>query len=596
MRGLVKIIFFVFVVFIIYECAHEVMPSGGPKDISPPVVLETEPENGSAHFNSDKFTLTFDEFIQLDNINQKVLISPPMKTLPEFKLRGKSLMIKFKDGLKPNTTYSVNFSDAITDLTEKNPLLNYTYIFSTGDRVDSMNISGTVVNAFDLKPVEDVSVMLYKDDNDTIPLDSMPFRVQPFYLGKTDANGHFMLNGLADEPYLIFALKDLNSNYIYDQPGEEIAFLDSLIMPQYQEPMKADTMISDSSVFVPDSGFLKNPQSLADSLYQDSLKQYESQVTYYDLFLFNETDSTQKLLNAKLLRRNTLRFAFSRPIEGVTIEALNFSEDTLWHVAEISAGKDTVTWFVKNLPVDTLDLLVMHGADTLDLLSQSLIPRQAILRGARNKRKKNEEVRKEYLGFKNNIKNNNLRLDKNPELVFDQPVVKVISDSILLVSGKDSTYSPKFYFADSLHRKIVFPLKLKEDTHYAIVLPDSSVIDWNGLFNKKKTISFGTKSLRDYGVFVLDLTPVYPMSYILQLMTEKEKVLREVYFSSDTTVTFQYLTPGEYVLKLIFDTNGNRKWDSGNYIYKIEPESVTFFPKKVTIRANWEVQEKWNIE
>ncbi len=596
MRGLVKIILLLFIVFIIYECAHPVMPSGGPKDVSPPVVLETEPENGRAHFNSDKFTLTFDEFIQLDDINQKVLISPPMKKLPEFKLRGKSLQVKFGEDLKPNTTYSVYFADAITDLNEKNPLLNYTYIFSTGDKVDSMSISGTVVMAFDLKPAEDVFVMLYKNGNDTIPLDSMPFRVQPFYLSKTDANGHFILNGLADVPYLIFALKDLNANYIYDQPGEDIAFLDSLVRPQYQEPMKADTLISDSSVFVPDTGFLKNPQSLADSLYQDSLKQYESQQTYYDLFLFNETDSTQKLLSAKLLRKNTIRFAFSRPIEGVTIEALNFSEDTLWHVAEMSAGKDTVTWYVKTLPVDTLDLLVMHGADTLGLLPRNLIPRQATHRGTRNKRKNNEEAKKEYLGFNANIKNNNLRLDKNPEIVFDQPVVKVISDSILLVSGKDSTYSPKYYFADSLHRKIVFPLKLKEDTHYAIVLPDSSVIDWNGLFNKKKTIGFTTKSLRDYGVIVLDLKPVHPMSYILQVMTEKEKVLREVYFSSDTTFTFQYLTPGEYVLKLIFDTNGNRKWDSGNYIYKIEPERVTFFPKKVTIRANWEIREEWEIE
>ncbi|NOX84836.1 MAG: Ig-like domain-containing protein [Chlorobi bacterium] len=591
MRKSVKIVFYVLMIFIIYRCAHPVMPSGGKKDTMPPVVIETEPQNRSARFASKKFTITFDEFIQLENITQKVLISPPMKELPEFRVRGKSLQVKFMEDLKPNTTYSINFADAITDITEKNALLNYTYIFSTGDKVDSMSIAGDVYNAFDLKPVEDVSVMLYKVEKDTIPLDSMPFKRQPYYLSKTDKNGHFVLTGLADIPYMIFALKDLNANYIYDQPGEEIAFLDSLIRPQYIEPMKNDTAISDSSVFVPDTVLLENPQSLADSLRQDSLKQYESQQINYELFLFDEKDSAQKVLGTKLLRKNVVQFAFTWPAEDVTIKALNFSADTTWHLVEMSPGKDTVTWFIKNLPVDTLDLLIMHGTDTLDKFLQRLSPIEIRIRN----RKKNQQKKKGYLEFKSNIKGNTLRLDKDPELIFDYPVVRVISDSILLVSGKDSTYNPEFYFDDSLHRKMVFPVKLKEETRYTLVIPDSAVIDWNGLHNKEKSMGFSTKSLRDYGIFVIEVVPAYPMNYILQLMTDKEKVKREVYFSSDTTFTFNYLAPGDIILKVIYDANGNRKWDSGNFIYKIEPEWVDFYDKKVTIRANWEVQEEWKL-
>ncbi len=593
MRGVINIVFFVFMIFVIYRCAHPVMPSGGMKDTKPPEILKTEPPNKSARFATNKFTITFDEFIQLDNITQKVLISPPMKKLPDFKVKGKSLQVKFMEDLRPNTTYSINFSDAITDITEGNAILNYTYIFSTGDRVDSMSVSGDVYNAFDLKPVENVSVMLYKDDNDTIPLDSMPFRVQPYYLSKTDKNGHFVLTGLANVPYLIFALNDLNANYIFDQPGEDIAFLDSLVQPEYIVPMEKDTSISDSSVFVPDSVFLENPQSLIDSLDQDSVKQYEHQETNYELFLFNQKDSTQKVLGTRLLRKNVVEFAFAWPAEDVDIETLNFSADTLWYLVEMSPDKDTVMWYIKNLPVDTLDFLIMHGADTLDRFFQRLSPIEMLAKN-RNK-KKDKEGKKEYLKFTSNIKGT-LRLDKSADLVFDYPVAKVISDSILLVEGSDSTYQPEFYFSDSLHLKMVFPLKLKEETRYALVIPDSSVIDWNGLHNQEKTIGFTTKSLRDYGIFVIDLKPAQEINYILQLMTDKEVVKRETCFSSDTTITFNYLMPGDYILKVIYDANGNKKWDSGNYIYEIQPEKVDFYPKKLTIRANWEVQEEWRLE
>lgn len=595
MRQIFKIFLFSFLLFAIYQCAHPVMPSGGPKDTKPPGVVKSDPPNGSAHFSVKKFTVTFDEFIQLDNIIQKVLISPPMKKLPVFRLKGKSLQVKFMEDLKPNTTYSVYFADAIIDLTERNPLLNYTYILSTGDEVDSMSIGGIVINAFDLKPAEDVYVMLYKDENDTIPLDSLPFYVQPYYLSKTDKNGHFLLNGLADVPYMMFALKDLNANYIYDQPDEEIAFLDSLVWPVYEEPMKSDTSISDSTVFVPDSLLPENPEMLANTLNQDSLKQYESQYPVYTLFLFDERDSTQKLLSAKLLRKNTIQFSFTWPAGDVDIKALNFSADTTWYVVETSGEEDTITWFVKNLPVDTLDFLVMYDDDTLDVLSMRLNPKR-VRPGLVRNRKKEKEKKKEYLGFKKNIKGNALRPDQFPELIFGQPVAHTNTDSLLLITGSDSTYNPGFYFIDSTHRKIRFPIAVKEDTRYTLVLPDSSFVDWNGLPNERGKVSFVTKSLRDYGILVVDLVPAVSKSYVLQLLDEKENVKRETWFSSDTTITFNYLSPGKYVLKVIFDENENRKWDSGNYIYKIEPERVAFFPKVLIIRANWEDQEEWKIE
>jgi len=181
---------FLSAILMLTHCAQPVAPGGGPKDEQPPKVVKYEPDDFSTRFSSDKFSMTFDEFVQLDNINQKVLISPPMDKMPDFKLKGKSLVVKFNEALKENTTYTIFFGDAIVDITEKNPLKENTYIFSTGDKVDSMSMSGTVIQAVDLKPAEDVFVMLYKTNIDTIPVDSLPLVAKPFYLSKTDKNGN----------------------------------------------------------------------------------------------------------------------------------------------------------------------------------------------------------------------------------------------------------------------------------------------------------------------------------------------------------------------------------------------------------------------
>ena len=185
------------VVITLARCANSISPpSGGPKDVDPPEILETYPANGSAGFNTDRFTLKFNEYVSLENIQQEALISPPMKEMPDFRLKGKSITIKFNEVLMPNTTYSVYFGDAITDITEKNPLRNYTYIFSTGDYVDSLSLYGHLKNSYDLKPIEGAYIGLYKDNNDTIEFDSLPYLVPPYYISKTDENGMFRLTGL----------------------------------------------------------------------------------------------------------------------------------------------------------------------------------------------------------------------------------------------------------------------------------------------------------------------------------------------------------------------------------------------------------------
>jgi len=570
------------------------MPGGGPKDITPPKVLKTDPPNRSANFTNNKITITFDEFIELDNINQKALISPPMGKLPEFKLKGKSLQIRFNEPLKDSTTYSIYFADAIVDLTEGNPILNYTYIFSTGPKVDSLSFLGNVINAFNLKPEGAVYVLLYKNNNDTLPLDSLPFNVIPYYVSKTTEDGEFQFNGLGNDSYLMFALNDKNANYIYDQPGEDIAFLDELVKPLFMKPLDPDSLRADTTRFiVPDSLEETEANFMRDSLIQDYVHEYESQFQHYELKMFNELDSSQRLLKASVPRKNNILFSFAWPANDIHLIPVNFNADTVWYAEETSKERDTITWFLKDLPVDTLEMLVMNKQDTLEHLYLTLDPGKSSLSRRQQRKVENQ---KEYLEFKSNIKGSNLPLNRFPDFEFYQPVKEVISDSILLVDGSDSIYSPNFIFLDSLHRKLRFPIKVKEDNRYMISLPDSSFIDWNGNHNEKKQIRFSTKSMRDYGIFVMKLKPAIQQPYVFQLMNEKEEVLQEHYFTSDTTLTMEYLDPITYVIKLIYDNNGNKKWDSGNFGCKIQPEKVLYYPKKIQVRANWEVDEEWEIE
>lgn len=591
-----KISYLILITFIIFGCAHPGTPGGGPKDMSPPEVLKTTPENRSANFTSNKITITFDEFVELENITQKALISPPMDKLPDFKLKGKSVQIKFNEPLKDSTTYSIYFADAIVDLTEQNPILNYNYIFSTGTKVDSLSLLGSVVNAFDLKPPEEVYILLYKDNNDTLPLDSLPVNVIPYYVSKTTINGDFQFNGLGNDNYLMFALKDLNANYIYDQPGEEIGFLDTLISPFFVIPLDLDSLRADSTLFVLSDTLEEDEiEHARDSLIHEYVHEYEAKFPQIDLVLFHEVDSTQRLLEADIKRKNNIQFSFSWPTNHIQIIPMNFSADTTWYIEEISKNRDTINWYLKQLPIDTLEVLFTLNGDSIDYQFLKLDPSKKRISPSKRQQKK-EDKKKEYLDFKINLNAGILGLNQQPEFQFFHPIREVITDSILLIVGEDSTYAPEYQFTDSLKMKIQFPIEIVEETRYSLVFPDSCFIDWNGLHNEKKGSRFSTLSLRDYGVFILKIDPAADQPYIFQLMTEKQEILKEFYFTSDTTITMEYMEAASYVLKLIFDNNGNKKWDSGNYKYKIQPEKVIFNPKKIQVRANWDVEEEWIIK
>lgn len=587
LQHLHKLPAFLVLALLFLQCAHPVNPGGGPKDSQPPQVLETKPANGSANFDGNKFTIEFDEFISLENILEEGLVSPPLDEQPDFKLKGKSLQVKFNETLKPNTTYSVYFGNAIVDITEKNPLSNYTYIFSTGPYVDSLSLQGEVIDAFNLEAVAGSYIMLYKDNNDTLPLESLPMEVRPYYLSKTNEEGKFIFHGLADDEYLLFSLNDLNRDYIFNQPNEAVAFLDSLIKPQYIEFYKPDTTLNDSIISVLEDS---TKAYVADTLSSEDFA--EDTFINYELFMFTHKDTVQKLLKAELVKRNLLRFAFSRPADYIRIESLNYDTNISWFLPEYSYYKDTINWYIKDLSVDTLQLLFFNGNDTLEQSDIRLTPKEK-LKG--RKRKKDSVSQKRYVEWTSNLRKRVLSPDQQPEIIFDQPISSFYTDSVWFAIAEDTILQPDFSFIDSLHRQIRIPMEWAEESKYSLFLPDSSFTDWNGLHNEEIFLEFFTKSLREYGTFVINLHPATNQPFVLQFLNDKESIVRQDFFSGDTTIVYNYLDPKKYLLKLIFDNNGNEMWDPGNYFLDKQPEKVIYYMKEINVRANWEIEEEWDF-
>lgn len=588
------------------------MPSGGPKDEDPPRVLDSKPANRSVNFKGKTIEITFDEFVKLSNIQKEVLISPPLKKAPEYRLRGKTLQIRLAETLEAKTTYTIFFGEAIVDLTESNPLSNYSFVFSTGTVLDSMSIEGILNNAFDLTVPEDAFVMLYDRAPDTIMPDSLPYLLRPLYVGRTDKEGHFRLANLRDTAYKIFALIDMNSNFLYDMPGERIAFLDSLIMPVYQEPSKhyMPETLADSLLLLADSLDLLGYDSLeimhqlnriadslltmaGDSLMADSLLPPLESALDLRLFMFQEQDSVQRLLRAELVRKGLLRFAFRYPVMQLEIEPLRALPDSFNLIDYYTKARDTLFWYFNPAISDSLFLSLKQDTLILDTLKLSLAEKKTLA----SRRKKDEEIKPERLSITNNAKGRRIDIGRQLILSFDEPVIEVrMRDTSWMIINKDTLVNRlRFVKADSIGLKFALDTVLTAETDYSIRFPDSVFFGYSGKTNDTTQISFNVPAEDQYGHLFIEFSiPDSSKQYIVQLMDEREVVLNQQIVKASQLLHFPYLMPVKYLLKIIEDRNGNGRWDTGDYLKKQQPERVNYYPKEIEIRANWDIEESWS--
>ena len=591
--------------FLAQRCANAVAPTGGPKDEMPPKVVEEVPKNRSINFIGKKIEITFDEYITLENANQNVLISPPLSEKPDIKLKNKTVVIKFKEDLATNTTYTINFGSSIKDLHEGNQFKDYVYSFSTGDIIDTLSIAGKVFDAESKKPVEDAYVSLYAADRDN--LDSLPLSTKPNYITKTDKEGKFSLNGLADKKYLVFALKDANSNLYFDQPNEEVAFLDTLVPASYPwkapKPQPLDTTAIDSTLLINDS----IPIAISDSLKEissdsslvipkDTVPQrvFDQNALNLTLYMFTEVDSTQVLLEKKLVEEGLLRFVFRHPAKEAVVMTHEMLPDTFNLVTMYSAEYDTVWWYFTPNVKDSLWVQVKYDTLINDSSRYSLKFKES----GGNRRRKHEV---EKLKVSNNLLGRDgLIPGKDLILKFSEPIVDYQMRDSVIFKRDTTVYYGKLTFepADEYGTKYRLTTPFSADSSYSFEIPDSVFWGIRGRTNDVIKADFHVLKDDEYGNIYITIVPPEGMKQVVvQLTDENGKMLKQEIITKSQEVMFEYLMPAKYKLRALLDADGNGKWSTGNYHRHVLPETILEYKDALDLKAGWDIDldEAWDL-
>ncbi|MDD3876818.1 MAG: Ig-like domain-containing protein [Bacteroidales bacterium] len=568
-----KLSFLFFIVlcgFIIFSCANIVAPTGGSRDNRPPQVVEIVPVNYTTGFSNKKIRIYFNEYVKLNNLNSKLLVSPPLSEMPEVIIKGKSIVVSLPDSLLENSTYNIFFDDAIIDITEGNAIRNFSYVFSTGLYLDSMSVKGRLIDAFTLEPVDGAYVMLY--DN---VLDSVPYLEKPVYVTKSNNSGIFELKSLRHKGYKIFALKDVNNNLIFDLPNEQIAFLDSLIFPVYISSSTEDTLGEDSI-----SNLITRDSSVVDSIERNV---HQNELL---MFMFDNVDSTQKILSKSLQERAMVLFAFKFPMKDFHIKYLNDDFADSDFLQEFSFNKDTLKLWVKNSTVDSLHVCLYEGATALDTVKLSLRLRTG------------RRAIREVLNISSSISNNSKADFFSPfVLEFSGPVSSFDTSAIIFLEDSVRVF-PGFVFKDSLvQRFLLLDYTFKEGSNYELIIPDSTFNDFRNLTNDSLHIKFNASTKEEYGTLKLKITlPLNSPDFIFELLDDKKNVVRRETLQSTSELKFDNLKQGKYMIRAIVDSNNNGRWDTGIYIENKQPEKVYINKSELNLRANWEIEAEWVIE
>lgn len=562
----------------IYSCANQGNPTGGPIDKTPPEVIETKPDNYALNFKGGKIEIFFNEFVKLENINEKFVISPPLKKNPSVKLKGKSIYVKLEEELKENTTYTLDFGDGIVDNNEGNPLGNYQFVFSTGNAIDSLSIKGKVDFAFDEKPVKKSMVMAYLNTHDSVPLSLFPD-----YVALTDSAGYFQLNNLQEGTYKLFAIVDGNRDYLYNGPGETIGYFDELIKPSAHRFEQIDTVGTDSVVVVKATALEPN------NIY---IRMFDEEVQLQYLTGFNRT------------RREKLSFEFNaKRTDSLMIDFVNIDENPNWYLAETNSTNDTISLWITDSTIykrDTLlaalQYLKTDTTNQLSLFRDTIKLNFKDPKKAKVDKKSKKKTQLSKPEYKFNFKTSSSQdLHKSITITFDEPLAKINYDSIYFYQVKDTLKIPVDFKIEKDAAKLLkynFIVDWKPETMYRIEIDSTAFQNIYGVYSNKFEGKITTKELEHYGKLFLNVSGVKTSSLIQLLENGKtEKVVQTRSIQSNQTVLFDYLEPKTYIIKVIEDRNNNGVWDTGNYKDGIQPEQVFYFRKELKIRSNWEVED-----
>ena len=600
-----KLLYLILMAFAIVGCARMGSPDGGWYDDDPPRIIGSTPGERATGVKSQKVTIYFDEFIKLADATQNVIVSPPQLEMPEIAAKGKKIVVELKDTLKPDMTYTIDFSDAISDNNEENPLGNYTFTFSTGEKIDTFEVSGYVINAEDLEPVQGVLVGLYEDLADSA------FRTKPLLrVSRTDDNGHFVIKGVAPGEYRVYALQDVDGDYKFSQKSEMIAFSHETFKPSAKADMRQDTI-------------------WRDTLHIDSIRQVPYIHYYPDelcLLAFQEQQTDRYLLKTERKDADRIQMFFSYGHEQLPIiHGLNFnSEDafvlesnakkdslTYWIRDSLLVNQDTLTFSMEYLKTDSLGQLVAT-TDTISALAKTPYTKRLKDREKeyeawhklQEKKRKREEPFDSIFPVKPLMPDYDVPQAMDPDrsiyIKMPSPLATLDTAAIHLYSKIDTLwYQAPFEFRQQENQLRSYELLVDwhPDTEYSFEVDSAAFVDIYGLANKPYKQGIKVKSLDDYGTLFLELNGIKDSSaVVVQLLDKSDKVVATSKMEADGTAQFYYLKPAIYYARAFVDRNGNGLWDTGNYDADQQAESVYYYPREIEAKAKWDITLQWQVE
>ena len=582
-RNSFRLLYGMLLLVVIYSCANIGSPNGGPYDEDPPKFVSSTPVPNQVNYKGKKIEILFDELIQIDKPSENVIITPPQMELPIIRSAGKKAVIELKDTLKENTTYTIDFTNSIADNNEKNVYENFSFAFSTGDVIDTLEVSGVLLNAENLEPMPGITIGLHSN------LEDSAFVKLPFdRTSRTNDKGQFTIRNIAPGTYHIFALNDVNRDYKFDQPGEDIAFLDSVIVPTFELTSRQDTAWKDSLTIdtIRTVGYTR---FMPDNI---------------ELRLFKEKFERQYMVKPERPDEKYFTLRFNSKLDTVPVPVpINFTpEDSAWYFVQQTEGGLAVNYWLADSTVwkqDTLQVQVSYPkSDSLNILRPQTDTVQVVMRrrpAEKKKKKKDEPEPIDFLGMQVNA-SGSMNLFDTISVTFSEPVLDINEDMFFLDQKVDTVWNAvDFEFfpdtANSLNFFIKRPWKYGEE--YRIEVDSAAITSLYGKWNNFFTSEFKIKKEDEYGHFYLNIVGVDTTAFV-ELLSSGDAPVRKAKVK-DGGVLFMDLKPDKYYARIIIDTNDNGVWDTGNYAEKRQPEKVYYSPKMYEIMQNWQVEETWNV-
>jgi len=522
----------IFILLFILSCARKGQPDGGPKDESSPILVTAKPAYKTLNFNSKEIRFYFDEYIVLKNLNEKLIISPPLKNPPVITPAGiatKHLKIVISDTLKKNTTYTFNFGDAIQDNNENNKLENFKYIFSTGDYIDSLTTKGTVANALEGKLEKNVNVVLY--ELDTAYTDSTFYKKKPTYVTNTLDSLNFEFTNIKKGKYVVMALDEESSDYIFNSKSDKVAFL------------------------------------------QDTINLPENDIINKPLYLFKEIQP-YKFKKGREVVKGKIQFGYTGKQDNIKANLTSKVPEGFKSFSQLEKDQDTLNyWFTPIQDLDSLNFIVSNK-EFLDTLTVRL-----------RKKEIDSLIVSATINTRLNLSDTLFLNTNNPIDSIDKTKFSLFTDTIPV------NYEIK---KEAINR-IALLFKNEPKTKYKFDVLPGAILDLYETSNDTLSYTFSTKEIEDYGSITFNTENKTNSPLILELL-EKDKVVKTKFISNSEEVIFNLLEPKEYGVRIIIDSNKNKKWDTGSFLNKIQPERIIYFSKKIELRANWTVNESIIVE